>query len=255
MKVLRALLKNRFEFVFMCIFMSLVLVLGLNYSLEGYFSVVFLGYSGDKVELTFQVVMWCMFAVGMLLTARRIVDYDRARKDLGLDYLPSSDEVVLQAQDLRPIFTRVGTDRKRTDSYLASLIHIAIVQFQTSKSVEQTTSLVNSQLGILAEEVDSRYAFIRYFSWLLPTMGFMGTVYGISVTVATVGKMSPQDPKLLSTIASSLAVAFDTTLVALVQTAILLLFSTYVQQKEEGTLNQSGQYVLTNLVNRLYRDW
>jgi hypothetical protein len=49
-------------------------------------------------------------------------------------------------------------------------------------------------------------------------------------------------------------VAFNTTLLALVMSAVLVLVQHVVQAYEERTLNQAGQYCLDNLINRLYVD-
>ena len=49
-----------------------------------------------------------------------------------------------------------------------------------------------------------------------------------------------------------LAVAFNTTLLALVMSAVLVLIQHLVQAREEGVLNEVGQYCLDNLINRLY---
>ena len=62
----------------------------------------------------------------------------------------------------------------------------------------------------------------------------------------------PQDPTLLAEITGRLGVAFYTTLLALVQSALLVFALHIAQGREEMALNQSGQYCLDNLINRLY---
>jgi len=57
---------------------------------------------------------------------------------------------------------------------------------------------------------------------------------------------------LLSELTQRLAVAFYTTLLALIQAAILVFIMHIVQAQEERSLNLSGQYCLDNLINRLY---
>ena len=89
---------------------------------------------------------------------------------------------------------------------------------------------------------------LRYIVWLLPTLGFIGTIVGIVFALNAVGGYDiPQSPELMAELTGRLGVAFYTTLLA------LLVFALHViQVREETALNQSGQYCLDNLVNRLY---
>ena len=62
-----------------------------------------------------------------------------------------------------------------------------------------------------------------------------------------------QDPNLLSDLTLRLAVAFNTTLLALIMAAILVLLMHIVQSMEERIITRCGHYCLDNLVNRLYK--
>ena len=87
----------------------------------------------------------------------------------------------------------------------------------------------------------------------LPTLGFIGTIMGIADALAyAAGIDNPQDPTLLKEITKRLGVAFYTTLLALLQSAVLVFALHIAQGKEEMALNRSGQYCLDNLINRLY---
>ncbi|MEL6568063.1 MAG: hypothetical protein AAFQ22_06555, partial [Pseudomonadota bacterium] len=52
-------------------------------------------------------------------------------------------------------------------------------------------------------------------------------------------------------VTSRLGVAFTTTLLALVMSAVLVLLQSVVQAKEERALNEAGQYCLDNLILQL----
>ena len=51
---------------------------------------------------------------------------------------------------------------------------------------------------------------------------------------------------------ADLGVAFYTTLLALLQSAVLMFALHLMHEREERALNRVGQYSLKNLVNRLY---
>jgi len=164
--------------------------------------------------------------------------------------LPEDYQVVLQSHDLPPIRTRVAGRHDGEHGFLPSLIDLCILQFQASRSVDQTVSVLNSSLELIAHRLDLRYAMLRYIVWVIPTIGFIGTVIGISLAMGLIDPAATEQP--LGEIAQSLGVAFYTTLVALAESAILVLLLNLVQAREEMALNQAGNYTLTNLINRLY---
>jgi biopolymer transport protein ExbB/TolQ len=94
---------------------------------------------------------------------------------------------------------------------------------------------------------------IRYITWLIPSLGFIGTVIGIMLALNYAGdRANVESPEMLYQVTERLGVAFSTTLVALVMAAILVFLQNLIQGREENMLNKSGQYCLDNLINRLY---
>jgi hypothetical protein len=59
-------------------------------------------------------------------------------------------------------------------------------------------------------------------------------------------------PDLLFQVTERLGVAFSTTLVGLLMSAVLVFLQNVIQAREERALNAAGQYCLDNLINRLY---
>ena len=143
-----------------------------------------------------------------------------------------------------------------------------ILQFQGSRSVEQSNSLLNSTLELCQHEVELRYNMLRYLVWLLPTLGFLGTVVGIASALGEVEYIvefnlrstttamhrlvnfnnQSQMQKMLPSMTASLGVAFYTTLLALLQSAVLVFALQLTQAREERVLNRAGQYCLDNLI-------
>ncbi len=202
---------------------------------------------------TVQNVMWLMFWVGC---GELWVRFNQARLEMdqiSKRYLPEDDEVMLRARDLGSVYGRVRPVAAARAFYLQRLIMRCILQFQGSRSVNQANSLLNSSLELFQHELELKYAMLRYLVWLIPTLGFIGTVVGIAFALDYAANIeNPQDPTLLAGITGRLGVAFYTTLLALVQSALLVFALHIAQSREEMALNQSGQYCLDNLINRLY---
>ncbi len=212
----------------------------------------------ETYPLTVQNVMWMVFAIGLAELMIRLRDALRERGQLVQGWLPEDETTILQGPELRRIYAATrpaGTTRRaaeRRHLFLPRLIQRVVTQFQTNRSIEQANAILNSSMDLFMHEIDLRYSMVRYVVWAIPTLGFIGTVIGISLALAFAGQADLQDPLLLAELTKRLAVAFNTTLLALVMSAILVLIQHLVQAYEEQALNAAGQYCLDNLINRLY---
>jgi biopolymer transport protein ExbB/TolQ len=199
----------------------------------------------ETYPLTVQNVMWIVFVIGLAELMVRLRDTMSERGQLAQSWLPEDETTILQGPELRRVYaaTRPATDpaAARRNRFLPRLIQRVVTQFQTNRSIEQANAILNSSMDLFMHEIDLRYSMVRYVVWVIPTLGFIGTVIGISLALAFAGQADLQDPLLLAELTKRLAVAFNTTLLALVMSAILVLI-----------LNAAGQYCLDNLINRLY---
>ncbi len=205
---------------------------------------------------TVQNLMWLVFALGVGELVVRLRDARAERAQLGVGYLPEDETTILQAPELRSLYARTREEVIATGRsggrFLPRLIQRVVTQFQTNQSLDQANALLNSSLELFLHEIDLRYSMIRYVVWAIPTLGFIGTVIGISLALAFAGSADLQDPMLLAELTTRLAVAFNTTLLALVMSTVLVLVQHAVQAYEEKAINDAGQYCLDHLINRLY---
>ncbi|WP_395752909.1 MotA/TolQ/ExbB proton channel family protein [Prosthecobacter sp.] len=233
---------------------SMLLLVLLHYGLDsqGYYARMLMDRNATTYPLTVQNIMWVVFFLGFGEILLRLFVSVREGRQLRLGYL--SEDV--NAPMLTP--RNIGTVYQKTAHaasqgfFLPRLIQRITLMFQSSRATDQAHSLLNTSLDLFMHEVDIGYNMIRYLMWLIPSLGFIGTVKGIGDALDVVGLTAPTDPKLLSTVTKSLAVAFDTTLLGLIMAAVLLLAMHIIQGREEETLNKSGQYCVDNLINRLH---
>ena len=198
--------------------------------------------------------MWLVFFFGLGELFVRYLDGRAEAQQVGKGYLPEDDRTILRSKDLGEIYGRVKSEPGSDRHFLTRLIRRVILQFQSNRSVDQANSLMNSSLELYMHEIDLRYNMLRYIMWLIPSLGFIGTVIGIALALNFAGAETTdfQDPKLLSKLADRLGVAFYTTLLALLQAAVLVFLMHLTQAREEKALNDAGQYCMDNLINRLY---
>lgn len=196
-----------------------------------------------------QNAMYIMTAIGLADLWVRHANTRREHRYLNMHLLPEKDTDILQVDDLGAIRRKVAELHAPEDSFLPQLIDLSILQLFTSRSLEQTVEIYTSTLELISHRLDLAYQTMRFLVWVIPTTGFIGTVVGISIALEGM-----QDPKNIEfeKVTSGLAVAFYTTILALVLSAILVLLQNVIQRREELALNRAAQYVLRNLINRVY---
>jgi hypothetical protein len=208
-------------------------------------------FSHFPYPFTIQNLEHILFFIGLgeLFVRWRVAS--REQEFAAMHLLPEDQETVLTHGDLGPIRRRVAHMFGREHGFLPYLIDVSILQFQSGRSVEQVVGVMNSSLELIEHRVDLRYGLIRYIAWLIPTVGFIGTVVGLGGSLALVpanGNISIYE------IAQALSLGFNCTMVALMESAILVFVLYLAQEKEETAINIAGTYTLRNLINRLYEE-
>jgi biopolymer transport protein ExbB/TolQ len=199
--------------------------------------------------ITIQNFMHMMLAIGFAEVWTRWQETRREEAFLGMHLLPEDEATVLQVDELGKVRRNVAALAHRADSALPRLLDVCLLQLITNKSVEQAVSIFTSTLELISHRLDLAYQTMRYLVWLIPTVGFIGTVVGIAISLE--GMQDPQNINF-GQVTSGLSVAFYTTILALIESAILVFVQNIVQRRQETLLNAAADYCLRNLINRTY---
>jgi len=237
-----------------CAFTSVLFIALLQQVLSLETAKIVLDVERSTWPVTVQTIMWVVFFIGLGELAIRWYYSWLEEAQIARNYLPEDEETVLRpGEDMTPIYQKVRASKYREICFVPRLIERCVLGFNLSHSADQTNSLLNSSLELFIHEIDLRYNIIRYITWLIPSLGFIGTVVGIMLALNYAGdRANVESPDMLFQVTELLGVAFSTTLVALVMAAVLVFIQSIVQAREERALNQAGQYCLDNLINRLY---
>lgn len=205
---------------------------------------------------TVQNLMHFMFALGVGEVFVRLYSAADGRRQIEKGLLQERTTRMLSTQELRQLHRRVIEDGAGSDRHLHRLIHRIIVQYEATGSVGDAQQVLDSSVEYFQHGVGLRYNMLRYLTWLLPTLGFIGTLIGISLALGTAGTLPDlQDTAALeswiNTLTTSLGVAFYTTLVGLALSAVLVFCTNIASSREEQVLNDTGQYCLDNIISRL----
>ena len=202
------------------------------------------------------IMVLSFWSLAMLLMKYRKIS--RQRRSLSVDVLPLDldeeimpDNVVLFRRHIR------GIRQRHSSSFLFNRIQRALALFASRGSVQEVASYLTAQAEIDATAVQTSYKMVKVFIWAIPILGFIGTVLGIGQAVGGFSGTinSAQDLDLIKTslgqVTTGLAVAFDTTLVALVMSIIIMLPASSLQKSEEELLNTIDEFCNENLLRRL----
>lgn len=203
----------------------------------------------QRNPLAIQSFMWVAMFIGMGELWLRWRALRSERKLLHAGLLPEDERSLLTAEELRPIY--VNARALSRGSVLPVMVRRLSMEFRKSNSIDRVNALLDTSLELFLHQLDLRYTLLRYLVWVIPTLGFVGTVIGIANAMAFAGSGAVEMEHLLAPTTQRLAVAFYTTLVALLQSGVLVLGMNSLQAGEEKVINDAGQYCLENLVMRL----
>jgi len=239
-------------FVYMVAIIAAIVVIGIiRFTFSPMLQEILLDADASFWPFTVQNVMWVALFFGFGELFLRWSAASDEESQLRRGYLPTkgeplSDEILFRVKE--------GITQRKFGraAFLPRMITRTIDQFSISRKEDQAISVLNSSLELYMHEIDLRYSMLRYLTWLIPSLGFIGTVMGIMFALQYAGiPANAEAEDFLYQVTSRLGVAFTTTLVALVMSAVLVLLQSLVQAKEERALNEAGQYCLDHLILRL----
>src|SRR5271169_4866053 len=129
-----------------------------------------------------------------------------------------------------------------------------------SPSVTQLMVVNRESSGLDQEQMAGRFTLTRYILYLLPVIGFIGTVEGISKALMNISRVLPMVKDLdgfmnnLTSVTSALQIAFDSTLLALFLSAALMLVQTLVYRRAEELLARIDRWVVEHVLPRFGSD-
>ncbi len=242
-------------FTFMVAIVAAIVVIGLIKFLAGEgLREILLDDDSRSWPLTVQNVMWIALFVGFGELVLRWSAAKDEESQLKRGYLPT-DGRSLNMSVLGKIRDSIASRKFARNAFLPRLISRTIDQYRMSGDKGESLSVMNASLELYMHEIDLRYSILRYLTWLIPSLGFIGTVMGIMFALQYAGvPANAEADDFLYQVTQRLGVAFTTTLLALIMSAVLVLIQSMVQAKEERALNAAGQYAIDNLILRLGAD-
>jgi biopolymer transport protein ExbB/TolQ len=131
---------------------------------------------------------------------------------------------------------------------LPRALQTALTRFEVTDNVQFATEAVNNVCDTENDRLDSELSMVRYITWAIPSIGFIGTVRGIG---AALGQAHEAMAGNIAGVTSSLGVAFNSTFIALLISMVVMFFMHQLQLIQERLVLDSHAYCENKLLRFL----
>jgi len=184
--------------------------------------------SHDVEKVTLIMFFW---GLADLLVKARMFGWQRAA--LSRPWFSEAPEIV-PASGAGSLSSAIESEPRRCQgTWIAQRLRSAVEFVEKRGSAEGLDDHLRQLGDTAADRSHASFALVRIIAWMIPILGFLGTVVGITIAVANV---SPnQLDSSLTEVTGGLAMAFDATAVALAL-AMMLMFAYYLTERTESRL-------------------
>jgi biopolymer transport protein ExbB/TolQ len=192
-------------------------------------------------QVCISLMFFCIFL--MLYKLWRLVDEEEIYTR---DLLPEHDKS--ESLNVDQALSDLGASSFRDNAAIQTWIN-CIRRFKHTKNVQHAADSIASSVDGIATQLESGNNMVRYIIWAIPSIGFVGTVRGIGSALAQADQALAGD---ISGMTASLGVAFNSTLVALFISLILMLFMHLLNGRQDTMVIRTQQSCEKHLLSHLH---
>jgi len=124
----------------------------------------------------------------------------------------------------------------------------ALYRFGATRNIQDVSDAARGVCDAEADRLDSELSMLRYIAWAIPAIGFIGTVRGIGDALGQAHRAVSGD---VSGVTEGLGTAFNSTLVALLISIVLMFLLHQLQLAQERMVLDSETYLDRNLIRHM----
>lgn len=196
--------------------------------------------AGHWVEYV-EVTLFCIGLAALVLRAWDLAGQRRRLAAPLLGPVPAGGEDPSVAAEL------VATLPADDQSYLPRRLREALDLVVRTGSADGLEDHLKYLADIDAARASQGYGLVRFIVWAIPIMGFLGTVIGITVAIAS---LSPTQLENISGVVAGLGTAFDTTATALALSMVLMFLQFVIDRYEQQLLGRVDEAAWSALAGR-----
>jgi biopolymer transport protein ExbB/TolQ len=196
-------------------------------------------------ETCFILMLWAL-----AIMAYKSIVIVRNRSLLNEDLIPLAEGVRILPEDSLSLSRRIqALPPHQRDALLPRALLAALQRFSATRNVQDVANAMHAYCTRAGERLDSELAMIRYIAWAIPSVGFIGTVRGIGQALGHAHKALEGD---IMEVTRSLGVAFNSTLIALLISIVLMFLLHQLQLLQERYILDTEAYCEDKLTRRLH---
>ena len=196
-------------------------------------------------EACFILMLWAL----AIMAYKSIVTI-RHRSLLQKDLIPLAEAVRILPEDTRSLSRQIqALPPHQRNALLPRALLAGLQRFSTTRNIQDVASATHAYCTAEAERLETELSMIRYIAWAIPSVGFIGTVRGIGQALGQAHKAIEGD---IFDVTTSLGVAFNSTLIALLISIVLMFLLHQLQSLQEHYVLDTEAYCEEKLTRRLH---
>ena len=195
-------------------------------------------------ETCFIFTLWALATMAL-----KSAGVARGRKLLGDDLLHLPDGMKILPEDTREYARQIeALPEGVRGQLLPRALKTALHRFGATRNIQDVSVAAHSICEVERDRLDSELGMVRFVAWAIPAIGFVGTVRGIGNSLQQAHKAVEGD---VSGVVAGLGTSFNSTLVALSLSIIVMLVLHQVQLRQERLGLDVEEYIDSNVVQNL----
>ena len=195
-------------------------------------------------EICFVLALWACAIMGYkawsLRRGQKLFETDLLRLPEGMKILPEdSRDYARQVEALPP---------NLREELLPRALLSALHRFGSTRNIQDVSSAIRDTCELEFGRLDAELSMVRYVAWAIPAIGFVGTVRGIGESLQQAHKAVEGD---VSGVVAGLGVAFNSTLVALGLSILVMFMLHQVQLRQERAVLDTEEFLDTRVVRQM----
>ena len=205
---------------------------------------VFVTLRDYEQEICFILMLWAFAIMGYKGIASL-----RERGLLFEELIPISEGTRIFPEDSHAFSkTLEALPRESQDYLLPRALLTGLHRFSSTRNIQDVSTAVINVCDSESERLESELSMIRYIAWAIPSIGFIGTVRGIGEALGQAYKAVEGD---ITGVTQSLGVAFNSTLIALLISIVLMFLVHQLQLVQERLVLDTETYCDRYLIRHL----
>lgn len=214
----------------------------------------------------FFTALFSMYAISQRL------NYEKAAYKAKL--LPESEQFVLYPEDVNRIkLETIEAERHFGPRMLTDMIKQTATKFRSNNSPADALEIAKTVSEMQYKTMEKEFWLVGICQTLIPTFGFLGTVWGLASAILSLGSIKPVSLAAagtagappaavpsqvaistsdIETLVDHMGMAFFATMLAIALSLIVVMLSKRLEAQVEEFHLDMKRYVVENLVNRIH---